>query len=212
MIDGKVLPQDVATAFDEGAETQVPLLIGSNNYEAGFFAGNAKGLAQRLGSVWPRVTAVYDGYGTDKTDLIELQLSTDMMITAPTRQAARAAASHGSPTFLYHYSYVRPARRATVPGASHVDEVYALFGHMDLMPGGTADAPEALPIVAAVQERWARFVKTGTPASKTQPWPALDLERQQLLEFTNEGEIVRTDFAEQRLDLAAAMPRMAPAP
>jgi para-nitrobenzyl esterase len=160
--------------------------------------------------LWPRVTRVYDGYGTDKTDLIEKELTTDMMITAPTRTAARAASARGSPTFLYYYSYVRPSARAQAPGASHMDEVYALFGHMNLMPGGAAEQPDALPVVAAMQERWARFVSTGNPGSKTEPWPKLDLENQQLLEFSNTGEFVRTDFARQRLDLAAVMPRLPP--
>ncbi len=211
MIDGKLLTQDIATAFDEGQNVKVPLLIGSNNYEAGFFGNAAKGLAQRLATVWPRITALYDGYGTKRTDLVELQLTTDMMITAPTRTAARASASHGAPTFLYYYSYVRPSQRARVPGASHMDEVYALFGHMNLMQGDPPDQPDSLPVVAALQERWARFVITGSPASKTEPWPALRLENQQLLEFSNAGEFVRTDFASQRLDLAAAIPRPAPA-
>ena len=211
MIDGKLLTQDVATAFDEGQYVQVPLLIGSNNYEAGFFGNATKGLSQRLASVWPRVTAVFDGYGTNRTDLTELQLATDMQITAPTRTAARAAASHGSPTFLYSYSYVRPAQRAQVPGASHMDEVYALFGHMNLMQGGAAEPPDSLPVVAAMQERWARFVITGNPASKTEPWPAMDLNSQQLLEFSNSGEFVRNNFESQRLDLAAAIPRPPPA-
>jgi para-nitrobenzyl esterase len=210
MIDGKLLTQDVATAFDDGQNVRVPLLIGSNSYEAGFFANAAKGLAQRLATAWPRVTAVYDGYGTNRTDMIELQLTTDMMIGAPTRTAARASASHGGPTFLYHYSYVRPSQRARVPGASHMDEVYALFGHMNLMPGDPPDQADSLPVVAAMQERWARFVSTGNPASKTEPWPALKLDDQQLLEFSNTGEFVRSDFAAQRLDLAAAIPRPAP--
>ena len=206
MIDGKLLTQDVATAFDDGQSVQVPLLIGSNNYEAGFFGNAAKGLSQRLASVWPQVTALFDGYGTQHTDLVEMQLATDMTLTAPTRTAARASASHGAATFLYHYSYVRPAQRERVPGASHMDEVYALFGHMNLMPGGEPESSDSLPIVAAMQERWARFVMTGTPASKTQPWPKLDLANQQLLEFTNSGEFVRTNFAAARLDLAAAIP------
>ncbi len=211
MIDGKVLPMDIATAFDLGQMAQVPLLIGSNSYEVGFFGDVGKGLAQRLGTEWRRVTAVYDGYGTNSTELIEKELATDEMITAPTRTAARAAAAHGSPTFLYYYSYVRPSQREKAPGASHMDEVYALFGHMDLMPGGAAEPPDAPP-VAAMQERWARFVSTGNPASKSEPWPKLDLDDQQLLEFANTGEFVRTNFASERLDLAAAMPRLTPAP
>jgi para-nitrobenzyl esterase len=208
MIDGKVLPQDIATAFDAGLMAPVPLLIGSNSYEVGFFGDVGKGLAQRLGTLWRRVAAVYDGYGTNKTELIEKELTTDMMITAPTRTAARAAAARGSPTFLYYYSYVRPAQREQAPGASHMDEVYALFGHMNLMPGAAAESPDALPIVAALQERWARFVITGKPGSKTEPWPQLNLDYQQLLEFSNTGMFVRADFASQRLDLAAVMPRL----
>jgi para-nitrobenzyl esterase len=206
MIDGKVLPEDVATAFDDGSIVHVPLLIGSNSYEAGFFGTAPKGLSQRLASVWPQVTALYDGYGTHRTELIESQLFTDMMITAPTRAAAQGAAAR-VPTFLYYYSYVRPSQRERVPGASHIDEVYALFGHMNLMPGGVAPPdPDPLPIVAAIQQRWAQFARTGNPASKTQPWPELDLGNQKLLEFSNDGEFVRDDFARQRLDLAGAMP------
>jgi para-nitrobenzyl esterase len=208
MIDGKVLTEDVPTAFDAGHIAAVPLLIGSNSYEAGFFGDVGKGLAQRLASIWPKVVDQFDGYGTHRTELIENQLATDMMLTAPTRTAARAAAVRKAPTFLYYYSYVRPSQRGRVPGASHMDEVYALFGHMDLMPGAGAAQDESLPIVAAIQERWARFIATGNPASKTEPWPALDLElaSQQLLEFGNEGEFVRSDFASARLDLAAAIP------
>ena len=208
MIDGKVLTQDVPTAFDEGHIEPVPLLIGSNSYEVGFFGDVGKGLAQRLASIWPKVLEQFDGYGTHRTELIENQLATDMMLTAPTRTAARAAAVRKAPTFLYYYSYVRPSQRGRVPGASHMDEVYALFGHMRLMPGAQAEPVESLPVVAAIQERWARFIATGNPASKTEPWPALNLELgpQQLLEFGNDGEFVRSDFASTRLDLAAAIP------
>jgi para-nitrobenzyl esterase len=214
MIDGKVLTEDVPTAFDEGHIAPVPLLIGSNSYEVGFFGDVGKGLSQRLASIWPRVMDQFDGYGTHQTQLVENQLATDMMLTAPTRTAARAAAVRKPPTFLYYYSYVRPSQRGRVPGASHMDEVYALFGHMNLMPGNEGSQTESLPIVAAVQERWARFVATGSPASSAEPWPALHLEldAQQLLEFGNDGEVVRTNFASARLDLAAAIPSAAAAP
>jgi hypothetical protein len=38
----------------------------------------------------------------------------------------------------------------------------------------------------------------------------MDLDNPQLLEFSNSGEFVRSNFASQRLDLAAAIPRPAP--
>ena len=116
MIDGKVLTEDVPTAFDAGHIAPVPLLIGSNSYEVGFFGDVGKGLSQRLASIWPKVVDQFEGYGTHQTELIENQLATDMMLTAPTRTAARAASVRKAPTFLYYYSYVRPSRRGRCPG------------------------------------------------------------------------------------------------
>ena len=143
MIDGKVLTEDVPTAFDAGHITAVPLLIGSNSYEVGFFGDVGKGLSQRLASIWPKVLNQFDGYGTHRTEMIENQLATDMLLTAPTRTAARAAAVRRAPTFLYYYSYVRPSQRGQVAGASHMDEVYALFGHMNLMSGAAAEPADS---------------------------------------------------------------------
>ena len=45
----------------------------------------------------------------------------DILTGLPTRKAAKAAAEHGLPTYLYLYSYIRPSERGKVPGAVHTD-------------------------------------------------------------------------------------------
>jgi para-nitrobenzyl esterase len=210
MIDGKVLPQDVAAAFEAGDIAHVPLIIGSNSYEAGFFRGMANGLSQRFASEWPQIEAVFDGYGTHQTAAIEGELATDMMITAPTWRAARAAARNGLPTYLYYFTYLRPSEQGHLPGPSHIDEVYAVFDHMSLVEkhpdAGTGR------IVDEMESRWVRFARTGRPGDVSSPWPSVTPESLQLLEFTNDGPVVRSDFASRRLALAEQLSKAGQAP
>ncbi len=210
MIDGKVLPQDAIAAFEAGKVVRVPLLIGSNSYEAGFFPQMARGLSQRLAANWPRVEAAFDGYGTHQTAAIEGELATDMMITAPTWRVARAAARHGLPTYLYYFSYLRPSERGRMPGPSHIDEVYAVFDHMNLVEKDAG--PDTQRIVDDIQSRWVQFARTGHPTGESADWPAVTPEQLQVLEFTNTGPVVRSDFASDRLELANTLAAEALAP
>ena len=207
IIDGAVLPQDVFSAFAAGHVPRVPLLIGSNSYEAGFFRSRADGLAQRYAAEWRHVTQVFDGYGTHRTSEIEGELATDQLITGPTWQVARDAARAGLPTYLYYFAYVRPSERGRMPGASHIDEVYALFDQM----GSVEPHPDASTarIIDEVQSRWAEFARTGAPGAG---WPRLRPQALQVLQFDNQGVRVRGEFARARLELADQLARHAAPP
>ena len=188
----------------------VPLLLGTNSYEAGFgpFPQMAKGLAERLSAQWPKIQAVYDGYGTHQTEEIEGELLTDMMFTVPTRRAARMAAQNGLPTYLYYYSYLPPSQRGRVPGPSHFDEVFAVFGTMGLREREWGAGTQ--PIVDEMQTRWVQFAKIGRPTEDGALWPALSSDADRLLEFTDSGPIVRSNYGRERLDLAEAISSAAP--
>jgi para-nitrobenzyl esterase len=208
MIDGKVIPRDVMAAYEAGDLIHVPLIIGSNSYEAGFFPQMARGLAKRYAPEWPQVEKVFDGYGTHRTALVEGELATDMLITAPTWKVARAAARAGLPTYLYYFDYLRPSERGRVPGPIHMDEVYAVFDHMGLVE----KHPDAgtRRIVRQMQSRWIRFARTGRPALRRSGWPPVRPSALKVLEFTNGRPIVREDFLAGRLALAARLAGTAP--
>ncbi|HTC50519.1 MAG TPA: carboxylesterase family protein [Steroidobacteraceae bacterium] len=202
MIDGKIIPEDLTAAFAAGHIAHVPLLLGTNTHEVGFgpLSQLPRGMSQRLGARWSEVTATIDGYGTHRTDYIEDELVTDMMFTAPTRLVAQVAAQHGLPTYLYSFSYIRPSQRGQVPGPSHFDETYAVFGTMGLVePRVGADTDR---IIDEVQSRWVRFAKTGQPTQVAAQWPRFTPDAESLLEFSNTGPIVRTHFASERVTLA----------
>jgi para-nitrobenzyl esterase len=211
MIDGSIIPEDLTAAFAAGHIAHVPLLLGTNTYEVGFgpLSQLPRGLSQHLGAQWASVQATFDGYGTHRTEYIEDELLTDMMFTAPTRLAARASAQHGLPTYLYSFSFVRPSQRDQVPGPVHFDETYAVFGTMALVESRPDSATAR--IIDDVQSTWVRFAKTGRPTEAAAQWPEFRTDADRLLDFSNSGPIVRTNFARERIALAGTLMSAPPA-
>ena len=208
MIDGKIIRETPMDAFESGNVVRVPLLIGTNSYEAGSFEGFTKGLAKRLAPQWPEVLTLYDGYGTHQTHLIEGELMTDILTAEPTREVARAAAAHGMPTYVYLYNYIRPSERGKVPGPVHTDELYAVFGTMKTVePVETSDMRK---ITDEVQSRWVRFAKTGHPGERTSDWPALTKNRAPVLEFDQDRTVLREDLDKKRFEFVVTLPAVTP--
>ncbi|MGC1458550.1 MAG: carboxylesterase family protein [Steroidobacteraceae bacterium] len=205
VIDGKVVTGDLRLAFDSGQIAHVPVLLGTNSYEVGWpqLSAWSQGLSKRLSAQWPAVTPLYSGFGTHRTDLIEGQLATDMSFTVPTRYAARAAARHGLPTYLYVYSYLRPSQSAHLPGPVHMDEIYAVFGNMDQVESHPDAGTQR--VIDEVQSRWVQFAKTGQPTESAPQWPALTPNSEGLVEFTTNGPVVRVDYERARIDLAETL-------
>jgi para-nitrobenzyl esterase len=200
MIDGKIIPDQTIASFEAGKIAHVPFIVGSNSYEIGLFPFMASGLSHRLGAEWPKAETLFDGFGRHDDKVLEMQVATDMILTEPTRELARAAVKAGMPTYVYYYSYVNPALRARYPGAPHFFEVPAVFGTMNLIepqPG-----PETPKVVEAMHARWVDFAKTGTPGG----WPAFAAGHEEWLDFTGDGAVVKQDLLKPRLDFVEALP------
>ena len=196
MIDGRIIPEQTMAAFEGGHVARVPFLVGSNSYEIGLFPMLAKGVAERMAAVWPKVETLYDGFGPRQIGVIETQIQTDLMLTEPTRALARAAARDGMPTYVYYYSYVNPSLRGKFPGAPHFWEVPAVFATMDAIE--PHPEPATPRVVEAMNSRWAQFARSGTPDG----WPAFTADDEAWLEFSGDGPIVRRDLMKGQLDFA----------
>lgn len=205
MIDGAIIRENPLAAFRDGHIARVPLMLGTNSDEAGDFPGLVHGLAKRLSSVWPKVLTLYDGYGTRRTPLIEAQLLTDMLTAGPTRVAARETAGDGLPTYLYQFDYLRPSERGRYPGPIHTDELYAVFGTMNVAEQPvTADMRR---ITGEVQSRWVEFGRTGRPTADPSAWPATGSRDDEVLVFTQDGPpVVRRNLHKDRIDFANTLP------
>jgi len=215
ILDGKILTQGIDQAFAKGEEAHVPYLEGGNSYEASLFPRVADlpgPVIARAGDP-AKVLAVYGGQPAPE---VARELLTDTMITEPDRDLARQMAKQGQSAFVYHFSYVPAAARASSFGAAHGSEVPYVFDTLPQQPFnyGGRDIPAATPddqeVSDAMHAYWVAFAKTGDPAAAGGPaWPRYTAAGDELLEFGADGVNVRKGFAKDRLDLIEAAVRRA---
>jgi para-nitrobenzyl esterase len=189
-IDGRQVMESTFDAFKNGHQVKVPTLVGSNSYEASLIARNAGVTPQQISSY-------RDSNGA-----------------GPARWIAAHQASSGQPAWLYFFSYVREAQRATAPGAAHASEIPFVFNNFTPRPGA---APTAEPSAqdkamgALMHSCWVAFAKTGQPACAKGPaWPQYTAAGDQLMEFSVDAG-VRTNFHKAELDPIEAR-QMTPRP
>jgi carboxylesterase type B len=66
-------------------------------------------------------------------------------------------------------------------------------------------------IISEVQSRWVWFAKTGRPTQIAGQWPVFRPETEPVLDFSNSGPVVRSNFAHERIALADALMSAPPA-
>ncbi|HZK99782.1 MAG TPA: carboxylesterase family protein [Caulobacteraceae bacterium] len=203
-IDGRLLPRSPSQAFAAGAIAHVPLIIGSNSYEASlmktFDAPPAAILAMQP-------AALKAAYADEKGDAaMAAAMFTDGFMGAPARWIA-AKASAGAPTWLYHFSYVLDVQRPTSKGAGHASEIPYVFASWDTLGAigmGLEPSPGDLAVTSTVHACWVAFAKTGRPACPpAPPWPNYTPASDTLMEFDTVAT-TRQHFRKAQLDAQEA--------
>jgi para-nitrobenzyl esterase len=198
MVDGRFMTEGSLAAMAAGHTVDVPLIVGSNSFEASLVQRN---MPEATWTNW-----------------------TNSQAGAPARFIAAKSAT-GAPSWLYFFSYVPEARRATSPGAAHASEIPYVFGgstrppgapaptNVAATPGATpapaaapappAQTPEDIAMASLMHSCWVAFAKTGTPTCGSTPWPAYTPATDRLMEFGAPSG-VRTNFRKAELDAAQA--------
>lgn len=203
--DGRMIRQTPAQAFADGDAIDVPLIIGSNSYEASLmriFRIRPQVIVSRLTPAERQLYAVDDGSITELADAV----FTDAVMGAPAQWIA-SKASAGAPSWLYHFSYVASARRGKVPGAAHGAELAYVFAT------GSAIAAR-IPFFSLSRKDkamehmmhtcWVTFAKTGKPACGGIKWPKFNPKTDELMEFGVRSGVRRDFRAAQYKALDAA--------
>ncbi|WP_267393672.1 MULTISPECIES: carboxylesterase family protein [unclassified Sphingomonas] len=155
-IDGHVITEPPAITLARGAGARVPLLIGANAREIGFYDDAATARAA--------LARAYPGHGAEAAQLYglagatlpaddpvfgpaTLHAATDVVFTCPTSLVATARTRAGVPVWRYRFGY-----GATV---SHASELRYVFGN----PGEQGIPADAAPL----QAYWANFIRAGDP-------------------------------------------------
>ena len=201
IVGDAAVPRPILSAFQQGRQAAVPLIIGSNSDDSSValaFGVKPAAIIEKLGAARVLVGPLYPGVLDDAE--LGRQVVRDVLFTAFARRIAYLQSSQ-APTWRYYYSQVMEQAQGKQPGAAHGGEVPAVFGSADLCKC-LAAVPTASDraLWSRIEERWTAFARDGEPNAAGAPaWPGDGRRRQTVMEFS-EAEQVQPEFMRDRLN------------
>ena len=204
IVDGRLLPESPTQAFARGHAVDVPLIIGSNSFEASLLASFHIPPEAYVSMQPPSVQSAYADEPDAKAKAYAI--FTDGVMGGPARWIATKE-SGGAPAWLYYFSFRRAVYDGVFPGAPHASEIPFVFDSWDKIDTRLShgvETPDDRALTKVMHACWVAFAKTGTPNCPTpQPWPTYTPKSAQLMEFgATVG--VKTDFRKPQLDAQEA--------
>jgi len=204
IIDGRILPQGVTRAFARHEEAPLPLIIGSNSFEASLMASFGLAANAVLGVAPPTLLAAYADEPTPQDKAFAL--FTDGVMGGPARWIAQIQ-SRSAPAWLYYFSFRRAVYAGRYPGAPHASEIPFVFDSWTKIDAGLshgAATPEDLALTKLMHACWVAFAKFGSPNCPTpEPWPRVDATKAPLMVFDDPPKAL-PELKKARLDAQEA--------
>ena len=189
IVDGEVLPDDIATIFANGEQADVPTLIGSNanegaavmEYFTGFLGEGLEGFNRFKAALLPEASNDIDSLYPVDNPLGVMQswqdLFTDITFTYPMRRWARDMAKVPSDAYLYWFTWHLPVEGMEQYKSFHGADLGYVFGQLTMFGAQPTDADRAFSNTIA--ETWVRFARTGNPnGGAVQGWQSFTPENE----------------------------------
>ena len=194
LVDGWVVPQEIATIFAQGRQNDVPLIVGYNADEGTTLAPQGArlnaamftaGIYQRYGAQADQMLKVYPAATDEQAVKSFYSAYRDQVFGWEMRTWARMAGKTGhQPAYLYYFSRRPPGPQSERLRAFHAAEIPYVFGTF-FWPFPWEDADHKLS--DAITSYWVNFAATGDPNGKGLPkWPAYNAAEDQALEFADQ--------------------------
>ena len=207
IVDGWVLPQDIATIFFQGKQNDVPIIVGYNSDEGTTLAPQAAnlkammftaGIHQRYGTLAEQMLKIYPA-GSDEQAVTSFYAAyRDQAFGWEMRTWARMATKTGHhPAYLYYFSRRPPGPQSAKLRAFHASEIAYVFGTF-VWPFPWEDTDKKLS--DAMTSYWVNFATTGNPnGDNLVKWPVYNAKEDQSLEFSDQIS-VRSEINKTGLD------------
>jgi para-nitrobenzyl esterase len=192
VIEPYVLPESPYDAFASGHQSDVPVLIGSNQEEARSLTDVTHTLSSTFdadiknsfGNLPPAILAAYPHADDVAARQARLDLERDLRFGWDMWAWARLQAYSGK-SAVYYYSF---AHRPPFPadsvyqgwGASHFAELWYVFDHLNQTRWNWSAADYTLADL--ISQYWINFARSGNPNGRNLPyWPAFTLADSRVL-------------------------------
>jgi para-nitrobenzyl esterase len=214
--DGKTLP---GGPFDPAApeiSADIPLLIGSTEYEVTFFPNTkydplddaalhaAVKQATRAGDAdADRIIGVYKKGRPGLTNLdYSLILASDNFSARVTTEAERKAAQR-APVYKYYFTWQSPVREGKLK-SFHTLEIPFVMENVDEAKSMTGTGQSRYALQDKMSAAWAAFARTGNPNHKGLPqWTAFNMAQRATMVFDNVCKLVNDPHGAERMALAS---------
>jgi para-nitrobenzyl esterase len=202
IVDGQILPEQMVSAFDQGHQAHVPVLVGFNSGEI----RSLRVLAPPVpASAADYEKAIRDRYADLADAFLRLYPSSQLQesVLATTRdglygwtaeRVARKQAALGLPAFLYLFDHGYPAMEQAGLHGFHASELPYVFGTFDRTPPlwpKIPTVPEERALSDAMIDYWTSFARNAQPRSAhAQSWASLGSDGA-YMHFTATPELAR---------------------
>ena len=212
VLDGKTL---ISGPFDPTApalSADVPLLIGTVEYEVGFFpntkfdpltdaelqASVKQALRLKSDSDVKRVIAAYKEGRPGLTNLdYNLILASDNfrnpVVTESERKSAQPA-----PVYMYYFTWQSPVRQGKLK-AFHTLEIPFHQENVNEASSMTGEGNDRYALQDKMSLAWTNFARTGIPNHKGLPsWPVFEINKRATMILSNDCKVVNDPNGEER--------------
>jgi para-nitrobenzyl esterase len=219
VVDGNTLP---GGPFDPAAPeiaANVPVLIGSTEFEVNFFpntnfnpiddAGLHAAIKQATRASDADTDKLIGVYRKGRPGYSNVELSqvvaSDNFRAAVITEAERKAEQKAS-VYSYYFRWQSPVRDGKLK-AFHTLEIPFVLENVDEAKSMTGTGQDRYALQDKMSAAWAAFARTGNPNHKGLPnWPAFKNTDRATMVFNNECMVVNDPNREERLALAALRP------
>jgi len=216
VLDERTLPGGPFDPAAPAMSADIPLLIGSTEFEVNFFP-NTKfepiddgGLhtafkqATRAGDAdVEKLIAVYRK-GRSSYSNVELAqvVASDTFRAAVITEAERKAAQK-APVYLYYFTWRSPVREGKLK-AFHTLEIPFVLQNVDEAKSMTGTGQDRLALETRMSSAWAAFARIGNPNHKGLPnWPRFNTVQRATMIFNDQCTVTNDPYGEERQALNA---------
>jgi para-nitrobenzyl esterase len=219
VVDGTTLPGDPFDPTAPALSAEIPLLIGSVEFEVNFFPTTKldpiddtelhAAVKQATRADDAKVDQLIGVYRKGRPKASDIDLSQIIasdgfrspVITEGERKSAQAA-----PVYMYYFTWKSPVRDGKLK-AFHTLEIPFTIENVDEAKSMTGTGADRYPLQEKMSGAWAAFARTGNPNHKGLPkWPEFKTGERATMILDNQCKVVNDPHGQERLALAEIRP------
>src|SRR5215510_2535580 len=211
VLDGKTLMEGPFDPTAPSLSVDIPVLIGSTEYEVTFFpftryeplddAGLRTAIKQTLRIEDTDAEKVIAAYKKGRPGLTNLDynliLASDNFRAGVVTEAERKSMQK-APVYMYYFTWQSPVSGGKLK-SFHTLEIPFVMANVDEAKGITGDAEDRYPLQDRMSSAWTAFARTGNPNHKGLPnWPTFEMTKRATMILNKECKVVNNPYGEER--------------